>query len=126
MIVLIYIIYFVNQVHDIEFAESLDIIINETLPALQKVHFFYIFWVQDAPFRFIFYTLKGTVYDSYFIPEDPASFVRRSESHPAKRTFSWMGDFGSPDKNRSWPDKNHWISLSMVIFIRCCVYLWVN
>jgi len=27
----------VIQVHDIEFAPSIDIIINETLPALQKV-----------------------------------------------------------------------------------------
>jgi len=30
--------HFVSQVHDMEFAPSLDIVINETLPALQKVH----------------------------------------------------------------------------------------
>ena len=30
-------IAFFYQVHDMEFAPSLDIIINETLPALQKV-----------------------------------------------------------------------------------------
>ena len=30
------------QVHDMEFAPSLDIIINETLPALQKVLFLFI------------------------------------------------------------------------------------
>jgi aryl-alcohol dehydrogenase-like predicted oxidoreductase len=30
-------IYVLLQVHDMEFAPNLDIIINETLPALQKV-----------------------------------------------------------------------------------------
>lgn len=29
--------HFVSQVHDMEFAPSLDIVVNETLPALQKV-----------------------------------------------------------------------------------------
>lgn len=35
------------QVQDMEFAPSLDIIVNETLPALQKVEGFLLFYISE-------------------------------------------------------------------------------